>query len=44
MVKVEMPRASWNSVVMILEIAKRDGWLVDDLLEDINKQLDGQEY
>lgn len=44
MVKVEMPRGSWNSIVVILEAIKKDGWYVQDLLDDINKQLDGQEY
>lgn len=44
MVKVEMPRASWEIVMFILEDAVRQGRLVKVELNDIANQVYSQEY
>lgn len=44
MPKVNMPRASWDEVLMILEDYKRQGYLVGPLITEIADQVDKQEY
>lgn len=41
--KVEMPKASWDEVEMILEIFRDQGYLVDALLKEIQDQTHKQE-
>jgi hypothetical protein len=42
---LKLPRADMDTIVYALEFLKRnDGWLVTPLLNDINAQLDKQEY
>ena len=46
MVKVEMPRADWDSVIMALTMA-RDYEIVayiDNIIDDIDNQVYSQEY
>ncbi len=43
---VQMPRADWDTVIAVLEMA-RDARLVayiDGLINDIDQQIAGQEY
>lgn len=45
MVKVEMPRADWDATLMTLKYMRdTQGWLLDNLINDIETQVDGQEY
>jgi hypothetical protein len=45
MVKVEMPRADWDATIMVLQYMRdTHGWLLDSLINDIEGQVDGQEY
>lgn len=44
MVKVNMPRASWDEVLMILDDYKQQGYLVGPLINEISEQVDKQEY
>lgn len=44
MVKVKMPRGSWDEVLMVLEDYKAQGYLVGPLIKEIADQVDKQEY
>ena len=43
MIRVELPRADWNMLEDCLEILRDQGWIVDALLKDIQKQTHAQE-
>lgn len=50
MVRVEMPRASWNTVIYILEEYAKQDWprdpnpMIMATVKEISDQLDQQEY
>jgi hypothetical protein len=41
---LKLPRADMDQIVLCLEILQGQGYLVTSLLNDVNNQLDGQEY
>jgi len=41
---VKMPRADWDTVTMCLEELMSQGWTLKPLYNEINDQLDDQEY
>lgn len=43
MIRVELPRADWDMLEDCLEVLRDQGWIVDALLKDIQKQTDAQE-
>jgi hypothetical protein len=44
MVKVEMPRASWDAVIASLEVMKAEGYILGGLIKEIEDQVYSQEY
>jgi hypothetical protein len=44
MVKVEMPRGQWDSVLVCLSELMNQGWIVKGLYDEIIDQVDEQEY
>ena len=44
MVKVKMPRAKWDTVLMLINEASKAGWLVDSLYKEIEDQVNSQEH
>jgi hypothetical protein len=44
MVKVEMPRAQWDAVLVCLRELMDQGWIVTALYNEIIDQVDEQEY
>lgn len=44
MVKVEMPRASWDMVLMLINEESKRGYMVDALYKEISDQVYSQEY
>lgn len=43
MPKVELPTADWDSVIYVLEEARKQGYLVGPVLRDIQDQVYSQE-
>jgi len=44
MVKVEMPRASWEEVLECLRMLMNQGYILKSLYNEIIDQVDEQEY
>jgi hypothetical protein len=44
MVKVEMPRAQWDSVLYLINFAESYGLVVGSLYKEIEDQVYSQEY
>lgn len=41
---VKLPRASWDEVIMCLDILKSQGYIVQFLRDEIDEQIARQEY
>ena len=44
MPKVTMPMADWDALIYVLEEARVQGYLVNSLIADLQKQVYSQEY
>lgn len=44
MPKVNLPRASWEQILLILEDYRQQGYLVSALVEELSEQVYSQEY
>ncbi len=44
MVTVKMPRAQWDTVLMLINEESKRGYLVDALYKEIEDQVYSQEY
>lgn len=44
MVTVKMPRANWDAVIVCLELLESQGLLTGPIINEIQEQVDRQEY
>lgn len=43
-VTVRLPRADWETIVMVLEDMRAQGWYVAPLISELSSQVGSQEY